>query len=138
MGAGTLAGVSAGGVTAAVEGAGCVSVAGAALAGAGSDGATAAAGAGSATGGADLSVSGSALVVCGTGAVELFAGGKYVVVAPLPDVSELVSACAATLPAEQNAKTPKLKARRAESLFISQMAPLGEKHADVRYPSDSW
>lgn len=108
------------------------------MAGADSDGATAAAGAGSATGGADLSVSGSALVVCGTGAVELFAGGKYVVVAPLPDVSELVSASAATLPAVQNAKTPKLKARRAESLFISQMAPLGEKHADVRYPSDSW
>ena len=130
-----VAGVSAGGVTAAVEGAGagCVSVAGAA-----SDGATAVAGAGSVIGAGGLVASGSALVVCGTGAAELVAGGKYVVVAPLSDVPELVSASAATLPAEQNANTPKLKARRAESLFISQMAPLGEKHADVRYPSDSW
>ena len=80
---------------------------------------TAAAGADSVTGADDLSDSGSALVVCGTEADEPFDGGKYVVVAPLPDVSDPVSAASdAALPAEQNAKTPKLRARRAESLFI--------------------
>jgi hypothetical protein len=73
--------------------------------------------AGAVIGAADLSVSGSALVVCGEDAA--FDGGKYVVVAPLGDVSEPISAAKDNpLPAEQNAKTPRLSRRRAESLFI--------------------
>jgi hypothetical protein len=65
-------------------------------------------------------VSGSALVVCGAADDE--AGefdGKYVVVAPLALVSALTWAAAGlTLSVKQNAKTPRLRTRRAESLFI--------------------
>jgi hypothetical protein len=98
-----------GGVTAAVDGAGSVD-------GAVSSGFAAAVGSVADEGVAALSVSGIAPVVGGVVAGAAFDGGKYVVVAPLEDVSE--AARATPPPAKHNAQIPKLRTRRAESLFI--------------------
>jgi hypothetical protein len=106
------AGVSDGGITAAVDGAGSVD-------GAVSSGFAAAVGSVAEAGVAALSESGIAPFVGGVVVEAAFDGGKYVVVPPLEDVSDAASAARATPPpAKHNAQIPKLRTRRAESLFI--------------------